>query len=341
MCAARPERTLFMKTNQIPGVQPNRFRGLIAAPFTPFHADGSLNLDVIPDYASLLRRRGVQSVFVCGTTGEGASLTTEERELVAEAWMRSAEPGLSVIVHVGGCALGEARRLAGHAARIGAAAFAALAPYFFKPASAAMLGEWCAGVASAAASLPFYFYHIPSMTGVSLSMREFLAAAEGIPNLAGIKYTHEDLADYAGSLHYRAGRYDLLFGRDELLYEGWMNGARGAVGSTYNYASPLYLQLIASLEEGDLERARMLQDKSIEMIAICNSAGVSHLAASKALMSWLGVDCGPVRLPLAPIDAQQLQALEGRLEAAGYFEPSFGIDPLFQPAGGYAFRCGA
>jgi len=333
MGPAGTEQTLFMKTNQIPGVLPNRFRGLIAAPFTPFHPDGSLNLDVIPDYAALLQRRGVQSVFVCGTTGEGASLTTEERELVAEAWMRSAGPGLSVIVHVGGCALGEARRLGAHAGRIGAAAFASLAPYFFKPTSASLLAEWCAGVASAAASLPFYFYHIPSMTGVSLPMREFLAEAGGIPNLAGIKYTHEDMADYGGSLRYGAGRYDLLFGRDELLYEGWMSGARGAVGSTYNYASPLYVQLLASLEAGDFERARMLQDKSIEMIAICNSVGVSHLAASKALMSWLGVNCGPVRLPLDAINALQLDELEGRLAAAGYFEPAFGFDPLFSSTG--------
>lgn len=302
--------------------QLKRFSGLVAAPFTPFHTDGSLNIDVIPTYSHFLKERGVSAVFVCGTTGEGASLSTEEREQVAEAWKRSSD--LPVIVHVGATSLSEARRLAAHAERMGAAAFSALAPYFFKPRSASELVEWCAAIASAAPSLPFYFYNIPSMTGVSLSMVDFLKeASTAIPNLAGIKYTHEDLAEYAACVKYGEKKFDILFGRDELLLEGWTNGARGAVGSTYNYASPLYINLIAALDKGNRERARTLQNKSIEMISICNGIGVTHLAASKALMAWLGVDCGPVRLPLISPKPSQLADLRTKLTAAGFFDAGF------------------
>ena len=295
-----------------------RFLGLIAAPFTPFHADGSLNLDLIPAYARFLKSRGVRALFVCGTTGEGVSLSTEEREKVAEAWIHA--DVLPVIVHTGHASLTDARRLSAHAEKTGAIAIASLASFFFKPRSTIELADWCAAIASAAPSLPFYYYHIPSLTGVSLPVAEFLQVAARIPNLAGIKYTHEDLPDYTACIHQEGGRFDVLFGRDELLLEGWSHGARGAVGSTYNYASPLYVRLLAALETGNLALARTLQDQSISMIAACSSVGVTHLTASKAVMGMLGIDCGPVRLPLANLSADQLATLREKLAVLGFFE---------------------
>ena len=305
----------------MPSLIQTRFRGLTAAPFTPFHADGSLNLGVIPDYARFLESRGVRAVFVCGTTGEGASLSTEERERVAEAWQNTAGPALSVIVHVGHTSLPEARRLSAHAEKIGAAAIAALSPFFFKPRDNAQLIDWCAAVACAAPSLPFYYYNIPSMTGVSFPVVEFLRqASDRIPTLAGIKYTHEDLPDYAACVRHDQGRYDVLFGRDELLLEGWAQGARGAVGSTYNYASPLYVRLLAALEAGSPGLARALQDQAIAMIGVCNAVGVTHLAASKAVMAMLGINCGPARLPLANPTPAQLGVLREKLDMIGFFD---------------------
>lgn len=224
---------------------PSRFRGLIAAPFTPFNDDRSLKLEVIPDYVRLLRENGVSAAFVCGTTGEGLSLTLDERCRVAECWIKAAKGQLPVIVHVGHTILADARRLTAHAAEIGAAAVSALAPCFFKPRNVGELVDWCEAVAEAAPALPFYYYHIPSMTGVSLSVAEFLAKAAGrIPTLAGVKYTHEDLDDFAACVRFDGGRFNILFGRDELLVEGCRLAAEGAVGSTYNYAAPLYLRQI-------------------------------------------------------------------------------------------------
>jgi N-acetylneuraminate lyase len=297
-----------------------RFRGLIAAPFTPFRADGRVNLDVIPAYARLLRENGVGAAFVCGTTGEGLSLTQHERMQVAEAWMKEADARLRVIVHVGHNCLADAQELTRHAAKIGAAAVGAFAPSFFKPRDNDELVDWCADLAGAAPGIPFYYYNIPSMTGVNFKVEPFLAlAADRIPSLAGIKYTYEDLPDYEACVDFQGGRYDVLFGRDELLLEGWSHRALGAVGSTYNYAAPLYLQMLARLKEGKAAEARGLQDQAIRMIATCNSTGVTHLAASKALMAFLGVDCGPTRAPVRRINAGQLAKLRGQLDAMGFF----------------------
>lgn len=296
-----------------------RFTGLIAAPFTPLRSDGSLELTVIPLYARFLRQQGVSAVFVCGTTGEGASLSTEEREAVTKKWIQTA--GMPVIVHVGHTVLAEARRLAAHAEKQGAAAFAALAPFFFRPRSPVDLADWCAAVASAAPTLPFYYYHIPSMTGVSMPVLSVLeAAGTRIPNLAGVKFTHEDLVDFEACFSFAGGRFDLLFGRDELLIEGVGRGARGAVGSTYNYAAPLYLRLLAALDAGAHVDARALQNQATSMIATCSNVGVTHLAAAKAIMAWRGIDCGPVRAPLAQPNARQLSALRTGLADLGFFD---------------------
>jgi N-acetylneuraminate lyase len=298
-----------------------RFRGLVAAPFTPFHADRSLNLDVIPAYARFLRDNGVGAAFVCGTTGEGLSLTLEERLRIAERWVACADDRLRVIVHVGHTCLTDARTLTAHAAKIGASAVSALTPCFFKPRNNAEVVNWCEAVASAAPTLPFYYYNIPSMTGIDYPVVDFLAQAQDrIPSLAGVKYTHENLPDYKACVAFAQGRYDILFGRDELLLEGTDAGALGAVGSTYNYAAPLYLRLLAARTAGLATEARALQDAAIKMIAICNGIGVTHLAASKALMAMLGVDCGPVRLPLAQPDATQLATLRTRLNEIGFFD---------------------
>ncbi|MDP0496080.1 MAG: dihydrodipicolinate synthase family protein [Verrucomicrobiota bacterium JB024] len=303
--------------------QISRFTGLVAAPFTPFLGDGSLNLDVIPEYARFLKQRGVSAAFICGTTGECTSLSISEREAVAEAWLH--EPVLPVIVHTGHTTLRDARRLAVHAQECGAVAVAAFAPFFFKPRNPVEMVEWCAAIAEVVPELPFYYYHIPSMTGADMPVAEILECAESrIPNLAGVKYTYEDIDDFETCLRYRDHRFDLLFGRDELLMEGWQHGARGAVGSTYNYASPLYLRILKALENGHPDEARALQDLAISMIDICNSAGVTHLAASKALMGMLGVECGPVRLPLANPTPRQLSAMRDKLEALGFFAPDFG-----------------
>lgn len=290
--------------------------GLIAAPFTPLLADGSLNLDAISGYARHLHRIGVVGAFICGTTGEGASLTLAERRAVAERWRQAAPPGLRVIVHVGHTCLADARELAAHAQAIGADSIACLAPYFFKPDGVAGLVEWCAQIAAAAPQLPFYYYHMPSMTGCNVQVADFLAAAAPrILNLAGIKFTFEDLEDFARCLRFADGRYDVLFGRDELLHSALKLGARGAVGSTYNFAAPLYRQVIAAYDRGDDATAEALQARAVEMIKTCVNGGGHPIANFKCLMRRLGVDCGPTRLPLTNPTADQAAAMLARLEA--------------------------
>ncbi len=297
--------------------QSPKLTGLIAAPFTPMMENGDVNLAMIDRLAKRLIEDGVAGAFVCGTTGESLSLTVEERKAVAKEWRERAGDRLKVIVHVGHTSQRDAARLAAHAAEIGADAVGAMPPSFFRPAGVRELVDWCAGVAEAAPDVPFYYYHIPSMTGVTLSMTEFLAVAgERIPNLAGIKFTSEDLMEYAACLRFDGGRYNILFGRDEILLAALALGSPGAVGSTYNYAAPIYHDVIRAYKAGDMAAAQAAQDKSIRLVQAFAQYG--GLAAQKAIMKWTGIDCGGVRLPLRNLSEDALHELRGKIEALGF-----------------------
>src|SRR5690554_2125802 len=165
-----------------------RLHGLVAATHTPFTAEGALNLDAVEKQAAHLLHYGVNMVFIGGSTGESHSLSVEERLALAKRWSQVARgTALRVIVHVGSNCLTDARTLAAQAQTVGAVAVAALAPSYFKPKTLDALIACCAEIASAASTLPFYFYDIPVLTGVQFSMPEFLAAApERVPTLAGI-----------------------------------------------------------------------------------------------------------------------------------------------------------
>ena len=293
--------------------------GLVAAPHTPMHADGSVNMGMIEKQAELLVANGVAGAFVCGTTGEGLSLTVQERLDIAERWQALAGDRLHIIVHVGHLCLKDSQALAAHAQKIGAFGIATIAPCFFRPGTVAELVDYCAEVAAAAPDLPAYYYHIPSMSGANFSMMDFLElASERIPSLGGIKYTYEDLMDFGRCIRFDGGRYNMLFGRDEILLTALSIGAKGAVGSTYNYAAPLYHRIIKAYEAADTESAQADQARAMEMVDVLNRFG--GLVAGKVIMSTIGVDCGVVRPPLRNLSSEDRDTIRSELDRIGFFD---------------------
>lgn len=294
--------------------------GLVAAVHTPFDTDGSLDLGAVEKQAEHLAHSGITHAFVAGTTGESHSLSLDERRSLAERWRDVARgTPLRVVVHVGSNCLEDARDLAAHAAGLDAAAIAALAPSYFKPSSVDVLVDCCARIASAAPELPFYYYDIPILTGVSLSMPEFLQRArERIPSLAGLKFTNPDLMAYQICLRAEGGAFDVLWGLDEMFLAASALGARGAVGSSYNFTAPIFHRLIAALKAGDLAAAADEQFRGVRVIQILARHG--YLQAAKAVMGMIGVEVGPPRLPNRALSSQEVAALRRELEALGFFE---------------------
>ncbi|MCJ7448980.1 MAG: dihydrodipicolinate synthase family protein [Bacteroidales bacterium] len=276
-----------------------KYEGLVAAPFTPMDKNGNLNAGMIPEYYNFLEKNGIIGAFINGTTGEGVSLSQKEKQVVATKWTACLKEGgkVRVINLVGGTSYKECIENAVFSREIGMSAIAVMAPYFFKPVDATQLAEFVARVGEAVPDMPVYFYHIPVLTGVYMPLIGFMKKiCEMIPNFAGIKYTNEDFMDFLSCLNYKEGAYDLLWGRDECILSALILGCKGAVGSTYNYAAPLYQTLISSFNKGYFHEAKKLQQRSVDMIELFGKYG--GIATGKAFMKYIGLDCGKFRLPV-------------------------------------------
>lgn len=296
-----------------------RLTGLIAAVFTPLKPDGSLAPDQVGPIVEGLLREKVGGLFVCGSTGEGPSLSTEEREATAAAYIQAAAGRIPVVVQVGHSSIAESKRLARHAREIGADAVSTVAPSYFKPTSVENLIDCLAEIAQAAGDLPFYYYHIPGLTGVDLDPLELLRRADDrLPSLRGIKYTTPEVDTFAELVEFDSGRFDILFGRDQMLLSGLTAGATGAIGSTYNFAAGLYHPLMAAFERGDLPEARRWQSRAVAMIHLLLDYGGA--AAFKAVTSMLVAECGPVRLPLESLSLETVARMKDDLEKLGFFD---------------------
>ncbi len=297
-----------------------RLQGLVAATHTPFDPNGQLHLPAVERQAEHLLGNGVKTVFIGGSTGESHSLTVEERLALARRWSEVVRgSALRLVVHVGSNCLADARKMAAQAQELRADAIAALSPSYFKPKSLDSMIACCADIAGAAPATPFYFYDIPVLTGVSLSMPDFLVdARDRIPTLAGIKFTNPDLMAYQKCLHTQGGKFDIPWGVDEYLLAALALGAVGGVGSSYNFAAPVYHRLIAAFERGDLVVARREQYRSVQLIELL--AGFGYMAAAKAVMGFLGVQVGAARLPNTNLTSEDRARLKTKLEQLGFFD---------------------
>ena len=306
-------------------------KGLIPATVTPMHADGSIHPERIDALVEHFARDGADGLFVCGTTGESVSLSTDERMRLTERWCAAArggggDGGLPVGVNVTHTSLPDCKALAAHAAGCGAAGFAAMAPFYFKPRGADEVVAFCAEVAAAAPGLPFYYYHYPGMTGVTIPVAEVLArAADRIPNLVGFKNSGENLIDVGNAMSVGSagrgdggGRFTPLFGSEAMMLGALALGVRDHIGGTYNFALPVYRRLLEAFDRGELPAARAAQATGRSLVNPLRRHDFQ--AATKAVMAMIGVDCGPARLPLRNLGEAETAVLRAELERAGLFD---------------------
>jgi len=289
--------------------------GLIAATFTPMHDDGSINLEVVGEVVDHLVENGIVGLYVCGTTGEGHALTVLERRRVVEAYIAASVGRLPVIVHVGHNSLYEARGLAEHARDAGATAISAMLPWHVSASDVATVVDCLALIASGAPDLPFIFYHLPDNNEIDLvDLVDHMIVA--VPSVSAVKFTDPRTHVLQSFLDVADGRLSVYFGVDEMLASGLFAGAGIAIGSTYNFAAPLYRRIIEAVDRGDVMAARSDQAKAVRMIRLILSHG--GLAAQKEMMSVLGIECGPTRLPHRAMTAQQQVDLRAGLDFLGF-----------------------
>ena len=288
----------------------------IAATYAPMTIAGALNPEVISLYGQFLRKNGVFGAFINGSTGDFVSLSTPERKQLLEFWVDRRPSDLYLINHVGHNNLLEAKELAAHS--VGKAdAIAALAPFYFVPKTITQLVAYCREIALAAPELPFYYYHIPVLTGVDFDMSDFvkIATAE-IPSFAGLKFTEDNLQKYRSALEATDPDQQLIFGVDERMHNSLSYGATGWVGSTYNHIASLYQEIGALHAKGADEEAAALQRRAIRFVEILAGYG-GFPGAGKSFMRHLGLDMGPSRFPHHTLSESELKEVVSEFDREG------------------------
>lgn len=293
-----------------------KLKGLIAAAHTPFNADGSVNLDLIAGQAKVLIKQKVTGVYISGTTGEGICCSIEERKAVFDAWVKAAKGKLFLIAHIGALALPDVQELGAYAVKCGMDATSIVPPNFFKPGSVDALVAYLKEALKTSVKLPFYYYHT-SMSGVNFDMQKFLEAADGkIKNLAGIKFNYPDFYMFQRCQRCCGGKYDITWGIDEWFSGAVAIGAESAIGSTYNYAAPVYYKIWEAVKKGDIKKAQAGMKKVCDIVDILVQYG--GVAGGKAMMAVHGLDMGGVRLPNVSLTDEQKADIVARIKKIGY-----------------------
>lgn len=233
------------------------FKGLIAPVFTPFLEDGSVNFGIIEDYAKLLKSKGINGVLVNGTTGEGTSMSVEERKKVALKWSQVCNSlGIALMVQVGGCPFADVVDLTRHAAMLQVDGVLCLPELYFKPKNAEKLVEYLKEISSYCPSIPFYYYHIPKLTNVDIPMANFMKiASKEIENFKGIKFSASDLDQAVQCLDFG----QVFLGSVTIFCGALALGFNSAIMTLLNIKPEMCIEIQKLMECGKVREAREIQ----------------------------------------------------------------------------------
>lgn len=295
-----------------------KIKGLIVAPFTAFKKNGEVDVRKVEVQQKYYKDNGISGAFVCGTTGEGSALTLEEKKILFKEWSKFRSADFAIIGFLGGTSVRECIELAEYAAACGLDAVAMTAPYYQKASCVHDLVLTLSEVASAVPQIPFYYYHIPCLTHVGFKMYDLIREADAlIPNFAGIKYTFEDMMDYQMCLNFKDRKYNIMWGRDEMMLEALSIGADAFVGSTYGYNAPIYTEIMKAFKAGDILEAARLQYEANRIILLLGKYGNG---AGKAFMKAADMDLGPTRRPFHTLDGEEYENFAADLRDTAFHE---------------------
>jgi len=274
-----------------------KYEGIIPAFYACYDAEGSVNLDAVRKLTQWFIDKGVQGLYVGGSSGECIYQSKEERKAVLEAVMEVARGKLTIIAHIACNNTADSRELAAHAESLGVDAIASIPPIYFKLPPYAIAKYWN-DMSEAAPNTDFIIYNIPQLAGVSLSvplLKEMLKN----PRVIGVKNSSMPTQD----IQMWADEGAIVFnGPDEQLISGLVMGAVGGIGGTYGAMPQLYVELYRCVKERRMAKALEIQNDCCRIIyKMCSGHGNMYGMIKEILRINEGIDCGSVRLPLAPL----------------------------------------
>ena len=288
-------------------------RGAYAAMFTPFDAAGRVNEEMIERLVEHGLANGLVGFYLTGSTGEGFLLSNDERKTVMERAAKAVAGRAKLIAHVGCVATDDAVELARFAAKVGIDWVSSVAPVYFGQTFEAAYRHY--ERISNATDLPFMIYSIKAAVVPSRDVKFF-----DLPNVKGMKYTGTDY--FAVQCLRRKlvekGKEAIFFaGRDEQLVcaLAFRNVFSGGIGTTYNIIPRHFAEICRLSFAGDAEGAARMQDEANRVVELMIES--ENWSYRKAMMKYIGLDCGPYRYPYAPLTDEEYAAFAKRIDALG------------------------
>ena len=274
-----------------------KYQGIFPAFYACYAENGSLSAERVRAFTEYLIGKGVNGLYVGGSSGECIYHSVAERKLVLENVMAVAKGRVTVIAHVACNNTADSRELAAHAESLGVDAIAAIPPIYFHLPPYGVAKYWN-DISDAAPNTDFIIYNIPQLAGVALSsalLREMLKN----PRVIGVKNSSMPVQDIE---MWRDEGAIVFNGPDEQLLSGLAAGAIGGIGGTYAAMPELYLKIYKLFGEGKIAEARQIQDACCQIIyKLCSGKGNMY-AMIKAVLAKLGApEIGSVRAPLSPL----------------------------------------
>jgi 4-hydroxy-tetrahydrodipicolinate synthase len=292
--------------------KPIRPEGIMPAMVTPFTPSGDVDWAAWKASVEYMAKKGVWGMLVCGSTGEAASLTHEERAKIVEAAARANRGAAKIIAGIGAPSTAETVRLAKDAADAGADILLAVTPYYLIPTQDGLLQHY--QTLHDAVAIPMMAYNIPQHTGVDIGM-ELLDKLAAMPRMVGVKESSGRGSYMADAVARVGGKISMIDGGDDTFFAGLVLGAAGSIIALGNIAPDQVVSVYNNVKKGNISAARETYYQILP-IARAISVSVNFPAQVKVALNLLGRPAGPCRSPIVALTSQEEAEIRKALVAA-------------------------
>lgn len=292
------------------------FKGAGVAIVTPFKADGEVNYEEFGRQIDFQINNGTDAIIVCGTTGEAACLTEDEHVKVIDYCVKHVKHRVPVIAGTGSNCTDTAVYLSQEAEKLGVDGLLVVTPYYNKATQKGLIDHFT--IIANAVHVPIILYSVKSRTGVNINPETAATLVRDVPNIVGIKEASGDIAQVAKIMALTDGNIDLYSGNDNEVVPVMSLGGIGVISVVSNVAPSYMHNLCMNYLNGDADEARRMQVKVIELVdaLFCevNPIPVKHA------MNLMGMNAGPMRRPLSPMEPDNLERLKRAMKNFGLLQ---------------------
>ncbi len=289
-----------------------KFQGVFPAFYACYEEDGSVSPERTRALAKYLLNKGVQGLYVGGSSGECIYQSVEERKIILENVMQEVGGKMTIIAHVACNNTADSQELARHAESLGVDAIAAIPPIYFHLPPHGIAGYWN-DISAAAPNTDFIIYNIPQLAGVSLT-QSLLETMRKNPKVIGVKNSSMPTQDIELWEEVGGPEFVVMNGPDEQFVSGLAMGATGGIGGTYAVMPELFLKIYELYNSGDIKKATKVQHKVCHIIyTMCGAKGNLY-AVMKEILKRRGLNIGSVRKPLPALEESDLPIVQETIE---------------------------